>query len=107
MAEPAEHLTPPNEDLGQPSVSHVPVPRARRRFDPEPRREQMRGWLAVGSFVLLLITVSTIVLVVALGLRSWQEMEGVAASILPSVLSVVGSTVGFYFGAGQQRGGRL
>lgn len=89
---------PPVEDLGGPGVESVPAPRAGSRYDPEPSRERMRGWLAAGAFGLLSVTVTIILLAVALGARSWDQMHGVAASVLPAVVSVVGVTLGYYFG---------
>jgi hypothetical protein len=90
---------PPHTDLGAPATFGVPAPRIVASFDPEPGREQTRGWLAVGSFLLLVATLGIVLGAVAGGLRTWQEMQGVAASVLPAVLGVVSSTLGFYFGA--------
>jgi hypothetical protein len=88
-----------SENLGAPAVFDVPAARIIATFDPEPGREQTRGWLAVGSFLLLVATLGLVLAAVAGGLRTWQEMQGVAASVLPAVLGVVSSTLGFYFGA--------
>lgn len=71
-------------------------------YNPDPSREHARGRLAAGSFLLLVVVVSVVLLTVALGGRTWQEMQGVAASVLPAVLGVVSSTLGFYFGARTQ-----
>jgi hypothetical protein len=90
---------PQAEDLGAPTVVDVPRPRTGSQYDPEPAREHTRGRLAVSSFVLLVVTIGVILVVVASGYRTWDQMQGVAASLLPAVLSVVSSTLGFYFGA--------
>ena len=95
---PDEHALPV-EDLGGPIVLDVPTPRTGSQYDPEPAREHTRGRLAVGSLVLLVATVGLLLTVVAVGYRTWDEMQGVTASVLPAVLSVVSSTLGFYFGA--------
>lgn len=84
-------------DLGT-DEADIDLPARGARFDPEPAREKTRGVLAGGSFALLTVTVLTTLGVVASGTRTWNEMQGVAASVLPAVLSVVGTTLGFYFG---------
>lgn len=92
----------PPEDLGEPTAEIVP-PRAGPRFNPEPQREKMRGRLALSAFILLVVCIVGILGVVAAGFRTWDQMEGVTASVLPAVLSTVSAILGFYFGS---RGGR-
>lgn len=87
-----------SEDLGEATAEIVP-PSPGRPYNPEPAREKMRSKLALWSFFLLVVCVGTILGVVAFGLQTWNEMQGVAASVLPAVLSVVSAILGFYFGA--------
>ena len=87
-----------SESLGD-DLADIEDPRPARRFNPEPTREMARTALAAGSFLLLCAVVLVILLIVASGTRTWDEMQGVASAVLPAVLSVTGTSLGFYFGA--------
>lgn len=84
-------------DLGQP-LADVPVPRTGRRWNPERTRESLRSIIAIASFALFSCVVLTLLLAVAVWRRPWDEMEGVATAVLPTVTSVVSAAIGFYYG---------
>jgi hypothetical protein len=87
----------PPESLG-PASANVLRPTFGVRFDPEPRRESVRGIVALGSVVLFALVVLIVLCSVCFGHQQWTHLQGVTAAILPAVTSVTGSTVGFYFG---------
>lgn len=91
-------------DLGPPTAV-IATPRS-EPYNPEPRRENIRGIVALASVALFAATVAVILVVVALGTRTWDDMEGVTAAVLPAVTTLMGSTVGFYFGTQDRRDGR-
>ena len=84
-------------ELGPPEAS-IEVPRGGQIYNPDPVRENIRGFIALASVGLFAVTVAAILGVVATGLRTWDEMQGVTAAALPAVTALMGSTVGFYFG---------
>lgn len=100
----AETSVPPNppdqlEDLGAAEVAEFGLPREGGAYDPSRQREQIRSWLALGAGLLLVFTILLVTLPVVIGRRTWDDMEGLASTVLPAVLSVAGSIIGFYFGA--------
>ncbi len=84
-------------DLGAPrqDVTH---PVAGKTFDPDPARERIRGGLAVATFVLFAAFSLGIAVVVSAGWRTWNDIEGMTGTLLPAIVSVLGTTTGFYFG---------
>jgi hypothetical protein len=73
----------------------VPPP----RFDPEPGRERMRGWLAVGLLGLLTATIAAAFVLVAIKRVSVTDMKSLLDLIIPPEVALAGSAIGFYFGA--------
>jgi hypothetical protein len=39
-----------------------------------------------------------IAVVVSAGWRTWNDIEGMTGTLLPAIVSVLGTTTGFYFG---------
>jgi len=66
-------------------------------------REKHRHVLSLASFVLLAVCVLGILTVVAIGQRTWPEMQGVTSAVLPAVLSIASLAFGYAFG---RRGGQ-
>lgn len=66
-----------------------------RAYDPEPRREATRGWLAASLLFLVLLCVAAGIAFIAVG-----KLPGAALveSILPQVVTLAASALGFYFG---------
>lgn len=85
-------------------VGEVAQPQAGDIYSPAKEREETRSLLAKRSIYILAITILVITVPVAIGVRTWDEMEGVAAAVLPAVLSAVGAVLGFYFGTEKGRG---
>jgi uncharacterized RDD family membrane protein YckC len=77
---------------------------APEKYDPEPQREKLRGWIAVGLVVLFAFAIA------ASFFLFWWCPDKMAAlkDFLPLVLtpltSVVSAVVGFYYGAQTRRG---
>lgn len=92
---------PEPRDLG-PADADVSTPVPGPFYNPARDRERARARLAHGSLLLLAGVLLLIGLPVALDIREWAEMEGLAAALLPATLSVVGAAVGFYFGTGDR-----
>jgi hypothetical protein len=90
------------DDLG-PATTNTIYPVARKPFDPTKSREVTRGRLAAFSFALFAVITLLLVLAVICGWRTWDELEGLATSVVPVVVSVVGATTGFYFGVKEGR----
>lgn len=82
------------EELGPP-LAEISLPDEGSIYQ---RREKTRSVLALGVFFLLVTVVLTILLAVVLGYRSWAELKDVSAFLLPPVVTVVGTVLGFYFG---------
>jgi hypothetical protein len=91
----SDELTP-SVDLGGVRDVDVPQPVVMGPIDLE--REKKRGLLAVWSFGLFTFTVLVLTLPVIFGARTWNDLQGLATSVLPVVVGVVGTTTGFYFG---------
>lgn len=89
-------------ELGPPTAS-IATPRQGDIYNPEPGRENIRGAIALCSVALFAATIAVILLSVAFGGRTWEEMEGVTAAALPAVTTLMGSTVGFYFGTQERQ----
>lgn len=92
------------EDLGEPRAEIGVVVTG----DSLRRRETMRGVLAAWSFAVFTLVVGVMLFAVVSGWRTWDELEGLATSVLPVVVSVLGATTGFYFGLerGREEDGR-
>ncbi len=58
----------------------------------------MRGVLALGLVIVLAGIVGGALLLVALGSVSVADMKGLLESVLPPVVALTGTAVGFYFG---------
>jgi hypothetical protein len=89
---------PEPRDLGNPTSDTI-FPIANVPYSVAKSRETMRGRLAAWSFALFALLVIILAVAVVSGLRTWDQMQGLATSILPVVVSVVGATTGFYFGS--------
>jgi hypothetical protein len=101
MAEPL--LPPPEEALVVDLTAEVPeaptlaMPE-RRPFDPEPQREQMRGWIALA----LLGMLATILVCsfVSLWLKiDNQSLQTVLTIVVGPLVALVSAATGFYFGS--------
>ena len=67
-------------------------------YRPSEDRERTRSLLALGALSLLALTICLVAVPIVAGIRTWSELEGMCASLLPALLTVVGSALGFYFG---------
>lgn len=82
-----------------PAEANIERPHATgKEFDPSRARELMRGGVALASIGLFAFVVVLLCWAVVFNGRSWNDVQGIATSILPVVVSVVGTTTGFYFG---------
>lgn len=86
-------------DLSTETPAEVWVPSA-NTYDPNPKREQVRGTIA---WFLLGILLLTIVFAFTALARTWTEYDNIKdmlGILLPPITGLVGSAIGFYFGRG-------
>lgn len=94
--EAAEH---PPDDINQLLNEREFVePRAGSVYDPAPVREQLRGRLAVVFTLLLVATALGPILLIAFDITNWAAIELPATMAFGSVVGIVGTVLGFYFG---------
>jgi Kef-type K+ transport system membrane component KefB len=75
-----------------------------RPFNPDPVRELNRTILAIGSFALFAVVVLMILAAVVLLGKSWQDIEPIAAVLLPAVSALTSTTLAFFFVIERHRG---
>jgi hypothetical protein len=73
-------------------------PTRERPYDPEPSRDKVRGYLAVALIVLLAAVVVAAWASIWFGLVTEPEVKDLLGVMLPPVVALVGSALGFYFG---------
>ncbi|HZS86013.1 MAG TPA: hypothetical protein VFE42_00795 [Chloroflexota bacterium] len=95
------------DENAQPS-RHV-IPFESKPYDPEPHREQMRGWLAISVLALVALCVIAALVFIGIGRLPGASL---IESVLPQVVTLAASALGFYFGGqylsertAQRRGG--
>jgi hypothetical protein len=99
---PAIEPTPEEvEDFGGPTEeADVPSVEPLKLFDAEPGREKVRAWLAAALVALL-----TAVVLAALGAVIAEvdidNIKAILEVILPPVVALCGSALGFYYAAGR------
>lgn len=77
---------------------------APEKYDPEPQREKLRGWIAVGLVVLFALAIA------ASFVSFWwlpdktDDLKDFLPLVLTPLTSVVSAVVGFYYGAQTRRG---
>jgi hypothetical protein len=91
----AGEVTPPDVDLTDEAVGGGVAPPVTITYDERPEREQARGVLALGLLGLLILTVVGVLFFIA-----FDKLDGTALteSVLPAVVALAGTALGFYFG---------
>ena len=97
------HLEPPIEVLVDDADDNVDYTPAERPYDPEPGRDKVRNRLALAIFSLFAVVIGAFMAPVILGYRSWQDLEGMAASIIPTVAAVFSAAVVFFYQDSRKR----
>ena len=92
-----------NDDYGPADVPDAVLPPRDHPYDPEPVREEQRSFLAKFGIILFSVTVLLLAVPVVAGWRTWEQVQGLAAAILPTVSGIVSSTVVFYY-SGSKKG---
>ena len=69
-----------------------------RPYDPEPARDRLRGWLAVALLAMLAVVVAAAWVSLWWSLATEAEIKDLLGVILPPIVALVGSAIGFYFG---------
>ena len=72
-------------------------------FDAEPGRERVRGRVA-GALVLLLSTLTLIALIAVVAGVAAADVRSIIELVLPPVVALCGSAIGFYFGSNSTAG---
>jgi hypothetical protein len=92
---------PETIDFGPPDEGYVPPQRLSAGvFDPEPGRERVRA-LVAGALIALLALLSCATLIAVVAGADPDRVRPIAEIVLPPVVALCGSAIGFYFGAGQ------
>ena len=86
------------EDYGLPE-REAASPSVGKKFDQHRNRELMRNGLASVVLGLLCVVVLVPMWQVAVGGNDWANYEGMVGSIVPGVLGIAGTILGFYFGS--------
>jgi hypothetical protein len=73
-------------------------PTQERPYDPEPNRDKVRGYLAIALVVLLVGVLVAAWASLWSGLVTEPEVKDLLSVMLPPVVALVGSALGFYFG---------
>ena len=69
-------------------------------YDPNPKREQVRGTIAWFLLGLLSMTVVFAFTAVARNWTDYENIKDMLGILLPPIVGLVGSAIGFYFGRG-------
>lgn len=95
-------MSPPDGPEVEPAIEELdvelPKQPTEKPWDPEPGREKLRGYLATGLVLLLAGVIGAAWLTLWLGISSAPEIKDLLGVLLPPVVALVGSAVGFYFG---------
>lgn len=83
----------------------IPDP-AYQPFDVDHVRERARGWLALGLVGLLFLLTLVPLFAMVLDWAEWPQLEGFFVASYGSVVGLVGSVIGFYYGSVQGGGKR-
>lgn len=97
----AEAGSPLPIDAGS-AMADISAPQFGAIYLPARDRERTRSALALGVLLLLFTTLGFVAVPIVAGWRRWSELEGMCSSLLPAVLTVVGTVLGFYFGSERQ-----
>jgi hypothetical protein len=77
----------------------VPSPRLGTPYDPAPKREKTRTVLAYGFAATLALLVLVPLAAIVFSDNSWSDFEQPMQTLLPAVLGITGTILGFYFGS--------
>lgn len=96
---PAEPANPTEalEELDFGGSGDPPKVERPRVFNPEPGREKIRGRIAIGLVILLAVVCLAGLGAVIAGKTS-QEVREIMEVVLPPVVALCGSAIGFYYG---------
>jgi|TARA_R110000824_G_scaffold48399_14_gene136722 hypothetical protein len=67
-------------------------------YDPNPKREQVRGTIAWFLLGLLTMTILFAFIAVAFQWTAYDNIKDMLGILLPPIVGLVGSAMGFYFG---------
>ncbi len=82
----------------EPSLRPVPHPTQGADYNPSRDREKVRGGLALGLLVALVLLIASFIGAVIAGWRTWDELEGLATLTFGPLVSLTATMLGFYFG---------
>ena len=86
-------------DLSTETPDEIWVPSA-NNYDPNHKREQVRGTIAWFLLGILLLTIVFAFTALALTWTEYDNIKDMLGILLPPITGLVGSAIGFYFGRG-------
>jgi hypothetical protein len=100
--EPAPEGTAPleEEDFGGPVDEVEPVAPLTVRWNPERGRELVRA-LVAGALIVLLAILTCAALIAVIAGADGADVRSITEIVLPPVVALCGSAIGFYFGSGR------
>jgi len=84
-------------DLAQPPSREIDV--SFERYDPEPRRDWVRATVTIGLVVGFLALLGDAGIAAFATKDHWEQTKEMLQIILPALTGLLGSALGFYFGA--------
>lgn len=74
------------------------TPAVSEAFDPEPKRESMRGWLALSLVIMLIIEICGAFTIILYKPDIFENMRTLLEIVFGATVTLVGTALGFYFG---------
>lgn len=101
----APAVTPQAIKDAPPDVPQDP-PGVKVAYEPEKQRDYVRAVVTIGLLVIFAWVVLWASIESASWPRHWEQTKEMLQVILPAITGLIGSALGFYFGAGGTIGGK-
>jgi hypothetical protein len=96
MAEDVQELDLTDEDE-EPAALGLVLPEL-RPFDPEPQRERLRGWIALGLLAMLALVLVCSFISLWAGIDG-EKLQTVLTILVGPLVALVSAATGFYYGS--------
>lgn len=91
-------MSDPLDLTGDPPSSTGPAIQE-KAYNPEPARERVRGAIAIALIGLLIGLITVLFISVLAKVVLVADLDKIAATILTPIMGIVGTVLGFYYGA--------